>query len=150
MQNHTQSQIIIWSINLICHIIVKGLHTGESPVQSPFFQKTICNSSDKDTENIADSEMYPARCFSRLFGNLFHIISRQLNSRFFPCLTIFDSRHCQLHSLFLLHYFTYIQYLCLYLNCKSSIYISKSLVYWQLHQCLFSIFVDFYHLPVLY
>ena len=59
MKDHTKSQIIIWIVNLINYIIVKGLYTCDCSVKNPFFQKTICNATNKNTENISYSKMYP-------------------------------------------------------------------------------------------
>ena len=94
MQNYAQSQIVIWIINFIYYVIVKCLYTGDSSVQYTFFQKSVCNSTDKNTENITDSKMNPSRFFFCFFRYLLHIISRKCNSCLLPCRTVFDSFDC--------------------------------------------------------
>ena len=65
MQNYAQSQIVIRLIDFIHHIIIERLHTGNATIQNALFQKSVCDSADKDTENVSDSKMHPSRCFFR-------------------------------------------------------------------------------------
>ena len=94
VQDHTQTQIVIRFIDLIYHIVIKGLHTGNASIQDTFFQKSVCNPTDENTENVSNSKMYPSRCFFCFLRYCFHIVPRQFDTCFFPCLTIFDSIQC--------------------------------------------------------
>ena len=51
-------------------------------------------STDENTENVSDSKMYPSRCIFCFLRYCFHIVPRQFDTCFFPCLTIFDSIQC--------------------------------------------------------
>ena len=65
MEDHAQSQIVIRLIDFIHHIIIERLHTGNATIQNALFQKSVCDSANKDTENVSDSKMHPSRCFFR-------------------------------------------------------------------------------------
>ena len=67
MQNHAQPQIVIGFVNFVYHIIIKRLHAGNPPIQRPFLQEAVRNTSDKYTENIANSKVHPFRFFFCLF-----------------------------------------------------------------------------------
>ena len=61
MQDDTQPQIVIGLIDFIYNVIVKCLYTCNASVEYPSFQKSICNASNKNPEDISDSKVNPAR-----------------------------------------------------------------------------------------
>ena len=64
---------------------IKGLYTCDASVKNSPFQKTICNTSDKYTEDISDSEMYPAWLLLRFLSNCLYIVSWKIDACFLPC-----------------------------------------------------------------
>ena len=69
---------------------IKGFHTGNPTIQNSLFQKTICNSTDKHTENISDTKVNPYRILLCILRGSLYIITRKSDSCLFPCFLFLD------------------------------------------------------------
>ncbi len=94
VKNDIKSEVIIWLVDFIDNIIIEAFDTGDSSVKRAFLQKSVSNSADKHTENVADAEMHPYGLFNRLFANRFDIIIRQSHSCFLPRRSVLYSVSC--------------------------------------------------------
>ena len=67
MEDDTQPEIVIWRVNFIHDIIVKSLDTGQTTVEYTGLQQSVSDTANKNTENISDAEVRPARCLLCFF-----------------------------------------------------------------------------------
>ena len=77
MENDTQTEVVIWRVYFIYDIIVKRLDAGETTVKYTGLQQSVGDTTDKDTENISDAKVCPARCLLCFFRNSSNIIARK-------------------------------------------------------------------------
>ena len=67
MQSNCEDQVVKGIIDPVHNLIVKGFRADDAAVQITIPDQSIRNPSDKDPEDIADSEMNPYRvCFCLL------------------------------------------------------------------------------------
>ena len=99
IQRDGQNKVVIRHINLIHHVEIKGLHTGDAAIHRALFQHRVSHAAHKDAENVARAEMRPNRVLLRLFRDRLHIIIRQFDAGALPGGAILDSFKRQFHEL---------------------------------------------------
>ena len=67
MENDTQTEAGSYGVYFIYDIIVKRLDAGETTVEYTGLQQSVGDTTDKDTENISDAKVCPARCLLCFF-----------------------------------------------------------------------------------
>ena len=85
LQGYAQYEVIVWLVNLIDDIEVEGLDAGDALVELALLDQCICDASEEDTEDVADTEVYPARGFLRILCKCSDIIGWQCHTSLLPC-----------------------------------------------------------------
>ena len=97
VQDHGQGQVVVGCVDLVHHVVVKGLHAGDAPVHQPRPQQPVRDAAHEDAEDVADAEVGPAGVGHGVPGQRLHVIGRQLDTGFGPRGGVLQTLIIELH-----------------------------------------------------